>query len=263
MADRETPRVVVVGLASCFGCQINLTNMEAHLLDLLGSVDMAYWQLTSSDPMPERFDVAVVEGAVTTDEAAEAVRAARREASTLIAIGACACTAGLPGLASDGVGRYARQVYGEAVPGACATLRDPAPVSAYVPVDFEVPCCPVDPAAFVAVLHRALYGSNGLVGTSTLCGECKRNERGCFFEGGTLCLGLITRGGCAARCPSLGRPCNGCAGLSADANLAAARAACADAGIEGARFDEALELFNKHALGREASATGAEGAERG
>jgi len=166
-------------------------------------------------------------------------------AGAVIAIGACALTAGLPGLASDGVGRYAAAVYGAAVPSACATLRDPAPVSAYVPVDYEVPCCPVDPAAFVAVLHRALYGSNGFVPTSTLCGECKRNERGCFFEEGELCLGLVTRGGCAARCPHLGRPCNGCAGLSADANLAAARAACDAAGIEGTRLEEALELFNK------------------
>ena len=71
------PRVVVVGLASCFGCQINLTNIESELLDLLGSIDMEYWQLTSSDPMPEDFDVAVIEGAVTTDEAAEAVRGIR------------------------------------------------------------------------------------------------------------------------------------------------------------------------------------------
>lgn len=246
--DGRAPKVVVVGLASCFGCQINLTNIESELLDLLGSVDMAYWQLTSSDPMPDSFDVAVVEGAVTTDEAAEAVRAARRAASTVIALGACACTAGLPGLASDGVAAYARQVYGDAAPGACGALRDPAPVGAYVPVDYEVPCCPADPAAFVAVLHRALYGSNGFVPTSTLCGECKRNERGCFFDQGTLCLGLVTRGGCAARCPHLGRPCNGCAGLSPDANLGAARAACGAAGIEAGRFDEALELFNKQGL---------------
>ena len=238
------PRVVVVGLASCFGCQINLTNIESELLDLLGSIDMEYWQLTSSDPMPEDFDVAVIEGSVTTDEAAEAVRAVRRKAGAVIAIGACALTAGLPGLASDGVGRYAAAVYGAAVPSACATLRDPAPVSAYVPVDYEVPCCPVDPAAFVAVLHRALYGSNGFVPTSTLCGECKRNERGCFYGRGVLCMGLVTRSGCGARCPSLGRACNGCAGVSPDANVAAARRMAQEAGIDETRFDSALQLFN-------------------
>ena len=30
------PRVVVVGLASCFGCQLQITNAESHLLDVLG-----------------------------------------------------------------------------------------------------------------------------------------------------------------------------------------------------------------------------------
>ena len=77
MSERESvtdapraPRVVFAGLASCFGCQINITNIEEHLLAVLGQIDLAYWQLTSSAPMPDEFDVAVVEGAVTTEEAA-------------------------------------------------------------------------------------------------------------------------------------------------------------------------------------------------
>ncbi len=41
-------RVVVVGLASCFGCQLQITNDEAHLLDVLGQIDLQYWQLASS-----------------------------------------------------------------------------------------------------------------------------------------------------------------------------------------------------------------------
>ena len=60
----QPPRVVVVGLASCFGCQLQITNVEEHLLDVLGQIDLRYWQLTSSEPMPEAFDVAVIEGAV-------------------------------------------------------------------------------------------------------------------------------------------------------------------------------------------------------
>ena len=68
-AERRAPRVVVIGLASCFGCQINITNIERHLMDVLGQIDLGYWQLTSSVPMPDEFDVAVIEGAVTTEEA--------------------------------------------------------------------------------------------------------------------------------------------------------------------------------------------------
>lgn len=72
------PRVVVVGLASCFGCQLQITNGEEHLLDVLGQIDLSYWQLASSDPMPDEFDVAIVEGAVTTEESEATVRSAAR-----------------------------------------------------------------------------------------------------------------------------------------------------------------------------------------
>mgnify|MGYP003284349587 FL=1 len=43
------PRVVVVGLASCFGCQLQITNIEAHLMEVLGQIDLQYWQLASSE----------------------------------------------------------------------------------------------------------------------------------------------------------------------------------------------------------------------
>lgn len=241
-------RVVFIGLASCFGCQISITNVERHLLDILGQVDLRYWQLTSSDPMPEAFDVAVIEGAVTTEEAAETVRLARKRAHTVITIGACAATAGIPGMASESFFTRPSQVYGDGVPAACGEMISPRPVKAVIEVDREVSCCPIDPMQFVAVLQDVLRGSNKLRLSSTLCGECKRNERGCFYGRETLCLGLVTRSGCGARCPNLGRPCNGCAGLSPDANVGSARAVCGRSGVSVERFDEALEMFNQVSL---------------
>ena len=243
------PRVVVVGLASCFGCQLQITNAEPYLLDVLGQIDLRYWQLASSDPMPEEFDVAVIEGAATTAEAIETLKAVRKKASAVIAVGACATTAGIPGMAAGNVEAGAAAVYGEAgAPEACGELVDPAPISAYIDVDFEVLCCPIDTFAFIDVLQRAIYGSNRLPQTATLCGECKHNDRGCFFGRGILCLGLVTRCGCGARCTSLGRPCNGCAGLSPDSNVEAARYVVGKRGLEVARFNDALEMFNAVAI---------------
>ena len=163
------PRVVVVGLASCFGCQLQITNAEPYLLDVLGQIDLRYWQLASSDPMPEEFDVAVIEGAATTAEAVETLKAVRKKASAVIAVGACATTAGIPGMAAGNVEAGAAAVYGEAgAPEACGELVDPAPISAYIDVDFEVLCCPIDTFAFIDVLQRAIYGSNRLPQTATL-----------------------------------------------------------------------------------------------
>lgn len=240
----RSPRVVVVGLASCFGCQLQMTNAERYLMDVLGQVDLRYWQLASSDVMPDGFDVAVVEGAVTTKEAEATVRRLRERARVLIAVGSCAVTAGIPGLTGGDVLLAAAQVYAQ-LPAACGDMVVPKPVSAVVDVDFEVRACPIDPVEFVSVLQRALYGSNRSIRTSAMCGDCRQGETTCFFERGRLCLGLVTEAGCGAKCPSLGRPCNGCRGISPDANLASAHAVCERYGVPADDFDRALEIFNK------------------
>ena len=75
------PRVVVLSLASDFGCQVQLTNMEDDLLDVLGLMDLSYWQLASSGHMPEAYDVAIVEGAVTTGEHVDLLKDVRSKAA--------------------------------------------------------------------------------------------------------------------------------------------------------------------------------------
>lgn len=238
------PRVVVAGLASCFGCQLQITNVERHLLDVLGQIDLRYWQLASSNPMPEAFDVAVIEGAVTNEEAEATVRELREKAKVVIAVGACAVTGGIPGMAADDFFGRPSQVYGH-VPKACGSMVAPRSVCSVVDVDYVVRACPIDSLEFIDVLQRALYGSNKACSTATMCGECKRNETSCFYEKGRLCLGLVTAAGCGAKCVALGRPCKGCRGLSPDANVASARAAAVRFGVDAERFDRALGIFNQ------------------
>lgn len=236
----DPPRVVIVSLASCFGCQLQITNMEEHLTAVLGQIDLSYWQLAVSGAMPDEFDVAIIEGVVNTEEAQKTVEQLREKAAKIIAIGACATTAGIPGMAAVGF-----DAASEALPTAAGKMVSPVPVSSVIEVDFEVPCCPIDPYEFVDVLSAALYGSNKSLLTSTLCGECKRNETICFYAQEQLCLGLVTRTGCSARCVNRGRPCNGCRGISPDANLESAREIAERSGIPPKDFDKALEMFNQ------------------
>ena len=158
----------MVGLASCFGCQLQITNAEPYLLDVLGQIDLRYWQLASSDPMPEEFGVAVIEGAATTAEAIETLKAVRKKASAVIAVGACATTAGIPGIASRNFFKRPSQVYKD-VPAACGSMVVPRPVGAVIDVDYTVRCCPIDTMDFIDVLQRALYGSNKFDRTGTMC----------------------------------------------------------------------------------------------
>lgn len=244
-SGNSAPRVVVVGLASCFGCQLQITNAEAHLLELLGQFDLKYWQLASSDPMPEGdFDVAIIEGAVTTEESVRTVRELRQRSAKVIAIGACATTAGIPGMAAADHGGHVARVYGE-LPEACGEAIEPCSVPSVIDVDFEVRCCPIDSMEFIQVLERALYGSNATISTGTLCGSCKRNEDLCLWAQGRQCLGLVTLSGCGAKCVNLGRECNGCRGLSPDANLDAARNLVMRYGMDIDAFDASLQIFNQ------------------
>lgn len=242
--EQTLPSVIVVGLASCFGCQLQITNQEQYLTDMLGRFDLKYWQLTSSEPMPEDFSVAIIEGAVTTTEALEQVKELREKADTIITIGACANTAGIPGMASDGFERRIGEVY-DTLPEACGDIIAPRAVKDVIDVDFEVLSCPIDFYEFAQVLSAALLGSNRARRSTTMCAECKRQENPCFYPQGEICLGLVTRGGCMARCPSLGRPCMGCRGLSPKANLDSARESVKLFGLSSEEFERKLTIFNQ------------------
>jgi sulfhydrogenase subunit delta len=238
------PRVVVVSLASDFGCQVQLTNMEDDLLDVLGLMDLTYWQLASSGHMPDAYDVAIVEGAVTTGEHVELLKDVRSKAAAVVAIGACAVTGGIPALANTLPleTRYAT-VYGDGVAVAPGRLA-PAPVDAVIDVDYHLPGCPIDQKEFLRLLSRILQGLSDRVPDQMMCASCKIAENVCFVENGTVCLGLVTRAGCGAKCPSLGRPCTGCRGLAPDANLGSAREVFVRYGCDAECLTSALRIYN-------------------
>lgn len=239
----DLPRVIIVGLASDFGCQLQITNAEPHLMEILSQFELGYWQLASSGPMPETYDIAVIEGAVATEEHERLVREIRQKATSVIVIGACACTAGIPGL-SLGSDDSASIVYRE-FPSGLQTVIPVRPVEAVIDVDYRVPGCPIETLEFVSVLQHALMNlSKPQLTGDTMCGSCKEAENTCFYSLGRMCLGLVTTSGCGARCVCEGRPCNGCRGLSSAANIEQARAIVERYGADLAAFDAALELFN-------------------
>ena len=153
------PRVVVLSLASDFGCQVQITNMEDHILDVLGLIDLSFWQLASSGDMPADYDVAIIEGAVTTDGARRAAQGgARDRRASSIAIGACAVTGGIPAMANlAGLEERYAAVYGDGTPAAPGR-RAPLPIGSVIDVDYHVPGCPIDTDEFMRVLSRALRG---------------------------------------------------------------------------------------------------------
>ncbi|MDR1775619.1 MAG: NADH:ubiquinone oxidoreductase [Actinomycetes bacterium] len=240
------PRVVVLSLASDFGCQIQITNFP-ELLAMVGTIDLSYWQLATSADMPDSYDVAVIEGAVTLDEHVRLLQQVRKTAGVVIAIGACAVTGGVPGLVGTGDLDTARDlVYGEDATIVKQHRLVPAPVSSVIEVDYRVPGCPIDPAEFSALLQQALLGARERLDRTPLCAACQTIENPCFWLRGKACLGLVTRTGCGALCLSRDRACTGCRGIAADANLESARRYLREGGFDVKAFDKALEVYNTY-----------------
>ena len=257
------PHVVVLSLASDFGCQVQITNFP-ELLDTLGTIDLDYWQLVTSEKMPDSYDVAVIEGAVTLQEHVELLKKVRATASAVIAVGACAVTGGIPGLLTTGDREEAaRTVYQDAAQGAAPGACSPRPVAQIIDVDYAIPGCPLNPLEFSRILQSALLGVKDRPCREPLCSTCKIIENPCFYtrpQGSTStpCLGLVTRTGCGAACIARGRPCTGCRGIAEDANLESARDFVRKSNVIAVEdFDAALQLYNACSLTTESEGEGA------
>src|SRR6516165_7889796 len=92
------PRLAVFKFASCDGCQLSLLDAEDELLALCDRVEIAHFAEASSDLQQGPYDVALVEGSITTAEDAERIREVRSDSRFLITIGACATAGGVQAL---------------------------------------------------------------------------------------------------------------------------------------------------------------------
>lgn len=141
-----------------------------------------------------------------------------------------------------------------------------------IDVDYYLPGCPPEPPQIWAVLQviiGALLEGNPLpptgailgAGNTALCEECERekNEKTidrfyrpyqldpdpdqCLLEQGIICMGIATRSGCGALCPTVGMGCRGCYGppegvIDQGAKMLSALASVIDAGDETMEDDE-------------------------
>ena len=217
------PRLGVFKFASCDGCQLSLLDCEDELLAVADRVEIAYFLEATRRPLEGEFDVALVEGSVSTPEQEDEIRDIRRRSRFLITLGACASHGGIQGLRNFGslnVENALAIVY--ASPQYVETLACSRPASDYVAVDLELPGCPINKHQLLGVLGQMLAGSRPKVPNHALCLDCKRQHLVCILVAqGAPCMGPVTSTGCGVLCPSYDRPCYSCFGPSAQPNTAA------------------------------------------
>ncbi len=198
----QRPRLAVWKLASCDGCQLTLLDCEDELLAVAGAIELAYFLEASSATVGGPYDLSLVEGSVTTPADAIRIREIRAASRRLVTIGACATAGGIQALRNFAdVREFAAIVYAQ--PEYVSTLDTSTPVSAHVPVDFELRGCPIDKRQLLEVVTAFLAARRPEIPSHSVCVECKARGVVCVMvASGTPCLGPVTHAGCGALCPA-------------------------------------------------------------
>jgi len=118
---------------------------KRQILEIAKRVDVVYGPLVDMKEFPHDVDVAIVEGAVSSDEDEHKIHEIRERSKILVVIGDCGITSNVPGMRNPiGTERMLHAVYGDLkhdsrVPQLLPRSR---PIHEFVEVDSYIPGCP-------------------------------------------------------------------------------------------------------------------------
>ena len=241
------PRIGVFKFTSCDGCQLTILNLEEGLLDLLEIFDVAYFREATDRSLKGEFDIAIVEGSISTDWQKKEIMDIRERSRFLVSIGACATAGGLQALRNwTSLASYKKYVYPN--PDAIKVISTSTPISEHVFIDYELWGCPINSGALSETLISFLIGKKPGIPKYSLCMNCKRKGIPCIIVlKGEPCLGPITMTGCGVLCPSMNRPCYGCFGPKEDANIESLLMHFKDMGLNPKECDMLIDKMNTYA----------------
>ncbi len=202
-------------------------------------------------------DVGIVSGGVRNEKEKHVLEEMRKKTKTLISLGSCASFGGIPAMANMfPLDDLYNKVYRDSITTDSAdTPAENLPplldrvyaLDEVVPVDVYIPGCPPNPIMIADALTALLEGKPFELPERSVCDDCpvKREKKAggevkrpldtpqfaqdqpwentrCLMEQGYLCLGPVTRSGCATvyeeggpkvpRCIQGYMPCRGCFG---------------------------------------------------
>ncbi|MFO0869326.1 MAG: hypothetical protein U0935_10375 [Pirellulales bacterium] len=166
------PRLATVWLDGCSGCHMSLLDMDERIIDIARQIEVVSSPYVDMKELPDQIDVALVEGAVSSEEDLHKVRELRRRTKLLIALGDCAVTGNVPAMRNGfPIVQLMERAYGETAteplpPGDVpypsryvpALRTRCSPVHEVVVVDLFVPGCPPPADAIHLVLQEILAG---------------------------------------------------------------------------------------------------------
>lgn len=166
----STPTKITVATAwldGCSGCHMSFLDLDERLIELVKKVDIVYSPLVDTKELPDRVDVGILEGSISSEDDLEKARLFRAHCTLLISLGDCAVTGNVPAMRNqfklaDVMDRAYRenvtlqpQIPTHGVPALLTTVK---PIHGEVKVDVFVPGCPPSADAIWTILNDLIEG---------------------------------------------------------------------------------------------------------
>lgn len=160
-------KLATVWLDGCSGCHMSFLDIDHQLLELMEQAELVYSPLVDNKIFPERVDLTLVEGAVSSEEDVEKIRHIRQHTRILVAMGDCAVTGNVPAMRNMfPIEKLVERAYKENVtlnpmfPNQVVPplLKKVRPVHQVVKVDVHIPGCPPPAQLILYVVKELLEG---------------------------------------------------------------------------------------------------------
>ena len=160
-------RVATVWLDGCSGCHMSLLDTDEFLIELAAQIELVYSPLVDAKEFPAEVDVALVEGAISTEADLHKILEIRQRTRIVVSLGDCAVTGNVPSMRDvypvsevlscvyDDAEHPEFKVPEEIVPKLLKKVR---PIHELVTVDVFVPGCPPSADTIFNVISELLQG---------------------------------------------------------------------------------------------------------
>jgi len=144
-------KIAIFDLTGCEGCEFHIFSLNELLMDFFQDFEITNWRLLSEVQKAD-FDIAFIEGAVTTKEDVNLLKKIRETSKIVVAIGACAISGNIfAQLSKEKRKQLAEKIYDKDYKLKAEFLE---PVEKFIKVDEKIPGCPPDIELFKKILSR-------------------------------------------------------------------------------------------------------------
>ena len=236
------PKVAIVGLTCCEGCEFSILDLGQRFLDLTKRIDLVEFRMIKEDPPKSGpYDICFIEGSAVTEKNLKVLKELRRASKMLIVLGNCAHTGGIHRM-KNWVGRMKAlgEVYDKPKGIDNSVIL---PIAEIVKVDFTIQTCPTCGEEFLNIIYQILAGKKPQIRQNPVCYECQIDGYECLLQKSQICCGPVTLGGCNAVCLKSKQACWGCRGLLEEPDVDKFVKNCLLSGHSLVEIEKVLEVF--------------------